>query len=370
MNGLELRSTITSGGQLQVSLIEVPVRELGADEVLVRVDAAPINPSDLGLLLGPADLSTLAAGGTPALPSVTATVPAGLLPYVAARLDDPMPVGNEGAGVVIAAGPGAEALVGKTVALLGAMYSQYRIARVAECWVLPDGVSAAQGASVFVNPMTALAMVETMRMEGHTALVHTAAASNLGQMLNRICIADGVPLVNVVRSPAQADILRAIGATRIVDSSSPDFAAELTEAVAETGATLAFDAIGGGPLANQILRAMEAAAQRKMTAYSRYGSPTHKQVYIYGSLDTGPTVLDRSYGLAWGVSGFLVTPFLMKAGMETGQRMRARVMAELGTTFASHYTAEISLREALKIDTIRAYARKATGEKFLISPSK
>ena len=370
MNGLEMRSTITSGGQLHVALVEVPIRALGSDEVLVRVEAAPINPSDLGLLLGPADLSTLSAGGTPALPGVTATVPADRLAYVSARLDDPMPVGNEGAGVVIAAGPGAEAMVGKTVSLLGMMYSQYRIARASECWVLPDGVSPAEGASVFINPMTALAMVETMRAEGHTALIHTAAASNLGQMLNRICIADGVPLVNIVRSAAQAELLRAIGATHIVDSSSPSFAADLTEAVAETGATLAFDAIGGGPLANHILRAMEAAAQRKMTVYSRYGSPTHKQVYIYGSLDVGPTVLDRSYGLAWGFAGFLVTPFLMKAGAETVQRLRDRVMAELGTTFASSYTAEISLSEALQLETIRAYARKATGEKFLITPSK
>ncbi|MEI9852645.1 MAG: zinc-binding dehydrogenase [Sphingomonas sp.] len=367
MQNLELRSKITSAGRLELSLAEAPLRDLAADEVLVRVEAAPINPSDLGLLLGPADVATLARDGD----RVIAEVPAARLPFVAARLDQDLPVGNEGAGTVIAAGPGAEGLLGKAVALIGgAMYSTYRIVRAADCWVLPEGATPAEGASVFVNPLTALAMVETMRTEGHSALIHTAAASNLGQMLVRICIADGVPLVNIVRSAAQAAILRDIGATHVVDSSAPDFTAELAAAVAETGATLAFDAIGGGNLANQILRAIEVAQSARLTAYSRYGSPVHKQVYIYGSLDTGPTLLDRSYGLAWGVSGFLVTPFLMKAGAEAAQRLRARVAAELTTTFASHYTAEISLAQALDLDTVRAYARKATGEKFLINPAK
>jgi NADPH:quinone reductase len=367
MQGLELRSTITSTGRLELSLAEVPVRELAAGEILVRMEAAPINPSDLGLLLGPADLSTLRAeGGT-----ATAQVPEARLGMLAQRLDEPMAVGNEGAGTVIAAGPDAGEFVGKTVALIGgAMYSQYRVVRAADAWVLPEGATAAQGASVFVNPLTALAMVETMRREGHAALVHTAAASNLGQMLNRICLKDGVPLVNIVRKPGQAAILREMGAQHVVDSSSPDFMAELTEALDETGATLAFDAIGGGKLANQILRAMEAAQQRRMTSYSRYGSPVHKQVYIYGSLDFAPTEIDRSYGLAWSVGGFLLTPFLMKAGAETIQRMRARVADELTTTFASSYTAEISLAEALKPEVILAYARKATGEKYLINPAK
>jgi NADPH:quinone reductase-like Zn-dependent oxidoreductase len=370
-NGLELRSTITPEGRLELELAEVPIRELAGDEVLVRVEAAPINPSDLGLLLGPADVTTIKAGGTPDRPTITADVPQARLPFVAARLGQALAVGNEGAGTVIGAGADAQQLLGKIVALIGgSMYSQYRIVRAAECWPLPEGATAAEGASVFVNPLTALAMVETMRAEGHTALIHTAAASNLGQMLNRICIADGVPLVNIVRSEAQAAILREIGAKYIVDSTSENFAAELTEAVAETGATLAFDAIGGGTLANQILRAIEAAAQRKMTAYSRYGSSTHKQVYIYGSLDTGPTILDRSFGLAWGVSGFLVTPFLMKAGAETAARLRARVAAELKTTFASHYTAEISLADALDPEILAAYARKATGEKYLINPAR
>jgi NADPH:quinone reductase len=272
---------------------------------------------------------------------------------------------------VIAAGADAKHLIGRAVAMIGgAMYATHRVIRTHEAWLLPEGATPAQGASVFVNPLTALAMVETMRAEGHSALVHTAAASNLGQMLNRICLADGVALVNVVRSAQQAEILRGIGAKHIVDSSSPDFAAALAQAVTETGATLAFDAVGGGGLANAILRAMETAATARMPAYSRYGSSTWKQIYIYGSLDFGPTELDRSYGLAWGVSGFLLTPFLMKAGAETIGRMRARVAAELTTTFASNYTAEISLAEALRPEVIRAYARKATGEKYLINPAK
>ncbi|NML04235.1 zinc-binding dehydrogenase [Sphingomonas sp. G-3-2-10] len=370
-NGLELRSTITSGGELKLELVEVPIRALEAGEVLIKVEAAPINPSDLGLLTGPADVSTATAGGTPDRPTVTAHVPAQRLPFVAARHDESMTVGNEGAGTVIAAGAGGEALIGKRVAAIGgSMYAQYRIARIAECFPLPHGATAAEGASAFVNPLTALAMVETMRAEGHSALVHTAAASNLGQMLNRICIADGVRLVNIVRSEAQAAILRDLGASYIVDSSSESFDSDLADVLTETGATIAFDAIGGGTLANRILRGMETAANRKATTYSRYGSSVHKQVYIYGALDLGPTPLDRSYGLAWGVSGFLLTPFLMKAGAETVGRMRARVAAELTTTFASNYTATISLREVLDPATLQAYSRKATGEKYLIDPSR
>jgi NADPH:quinone reductase-like Zn-dependent oxidoreductase len=369
--GLELRSTITSGGELRLELVEVPIRALEAGEVLIQVEAAPINPSDLGLLTGPADVSTAAAGGTPDRPTLTAQVPAQRLPFVAARHDESMTVGNEGAGTVIAAGAGGEALIGKRVAAIGgSMYAEYRIARLAECFPLPDGATGAEGASAFVNPLTALAMVETMRAEGHSALVHTAAASNLGQMLNRICIADGVRLVNIVRSEAQAAILRDLGAQYIVDSSSESFDADLADALTETGATIAFDAIGGGTLANRILRGMETAANRKATTYSRYGSSVHKQVYIYGALDLGPTPLDRSYGLAWGVSGFLLTPFLMKAGAETVGRMRARVAAELTTTFASNYTATISLREVLDPATLQAYSRKATGEKYLIDPTR
>jgi hypothetical protein len=288
-----------------------------------------------------------------------------------ARADESMPVGNEGAGEVIKAGEGAEALLGKTVAILGgAMYAQYRTVKAADALVLPDGATAAEGASCFVNPLTALGMVETMRREGHTALVHTAAASNLGQMLNKICIADGVRLVNIVRSAEQEAILRGIGAEYVVDSSKPSFMDDLVEALAATGATLAFDAIGGGKLAGQILTGMEIAANRNAATYSRYGSTVYKQVYIYGGLNTGPTELNRAFGMSWGLGGWLLTPFLMKIGPAEAQKLRQRVANELKTTFASHYTAEISLAEALSLDAIKAYNAKTTGEKYLIVPSK
>ncbi len=367
--GLELRSTITRAGELELSLIEVDVAAPTGDQVLVRVQATPISPSDLALLVGPADLATLRVGGTPERPTAIATVPAGRLPFVAARLDQALAVGNEGAGVVIETGEAASALRGKLVALAsGGMFAQYRIARAAECFVLPEGATPAQGASAFVNPMTVLAMLETMRRDGHTALVHTAAASNLGQMLVRACAADGIPLVNIVRRVEQVTLLRGLGATHVLDSTAPTFRADLLEAVSTTGATLAFDAISGGTLASQILVAMEIAAGRKATAYSRYGTSVPKQVYIYGRLDLSPTQLDPGVGLAFSVSGWLLPTFLGKAGGEVIQRLRKRVQAELTTTFASHYTAELSLADALDPETIRRYSRKATGSKFLITP--
>ena len=370
-SGLQLRSCVTSGGELRLTLVQVDTPAPGAGEVVVRVEAAPINPSDLGLLTGPADLSTLVAGADDGLPSATATIPEQRMAGMKARLDQAMPVGNEGAGTVVAAGEGAEHLLGKTVALIaGAMYAQYRTVRAADAFVLPDDATAAEGASVFVNPLTALGMVETMRLEGHSALIHTAAASNLGQMLNRICLADGIGLVNIVRNEAQATLLRDAGAVHVCDSSTPDFAETLADAVAATGATIAFDAIGGGDLVNRILTAIEAAANRKAGGYSRYGSSVHKQAYIYGSLDVRPTVIDRNFGLAWGIGGWLLTPFLARIGAHRTAELRARVNAELKTVFASGYTRVISLREALDPAVIAAYARRATGEKFLIDPSR
>jgi len=369
-SGLQLRSLIRASGELELSLVRVEIPDPAPDEIIVRVEASPINPSDLGLLLGAADMSTARVSEGPKL---TATVPPGLMRAMAGRLDQPMPVGNEGAGTVIAAGsdPAAQALLGKLVAGIGgAMYAQYRTLKAADVLPLPPGASAADGASCFVNPLTALGMVETMRREGHGALVHTAAASNLGQMLNKICLKDGVPLVNIVRSGAQVQILTDIGATHVVDSTSETFLGDLTKALVETGATLAFDAIGGGKLAGQILAAMEAALNQRATAYSRYGSSVHKQVYIYGGLDTSPTILARSYGMAWGLGGWLLTPFLMKIGPAEGQKLRERVAAELKTTFASHYTAEIGLAEALDPAIVAAYNRRATGEKYLINPNK
>jgi len=369
---LQLRSLITAGGELQLSLRQTQIPEPAADEVVIRVMASPINPSDLGLLLGPADMSTAKAGGTADSPTLTAKVPRELMTAIAARIDQPMVVGNEGAGVVVKAGVDAQQFVGRTVAALGGgMYAQYRVVKAAACLPLPEGTTPAEGASCFVNPLTALSMIETMRRENHTALVHTAAASNLGQMLNKICLKDGVPLVNVVRSAEQAETLRKLGAQYICDSTSPKFMEELTDAIAATGATLAFDAVGGGKLANQILIAMEAAINRKITSYNRYGSPVHKQVYTYGVLDTRPIEIDRTnVGMAWGVGGWLLTYFLEKIGPQATQQLRERIVTELKTTFASHYTAEISLIEALQPAVIAAYNRRATGEKYLINPNK
>jgi NADPH2:quinone reductase len=370
---LQLRSLIRSSGELELSLAEIEVSAPGPDEVLIRIDASPINPSDIGLLIGPADIGTIRVSGPSGRPIVTADVPKAAMRAMAGRLDRSMPVGNEGAGVVVAAGASdqAQALLGKTVAVFGgAMYAQHRTVRAADCLVLPEGATPAEGASCFVNPLTALGMVETMRREGHTALVHTAAASNLGQMLNKICLKDGIGLVNIVRSEKQAELLRAIGAVHVCDTSAPSFMSDLTEALVATGATLAFDAIGGGKLAGQILTCMEAAASRKASSYSRYGSAVHKQVYIYGGLDTGPTEFNRAFGMAWGIGGWLLPPFLEKIGPAAAQKLRDRVAAELKTTFASHYTKEISLAEALQPDVIAAYNRRATGEKFLIVPTK
>lgn len=370
---LQLRSLVKKNGELELSLAQVPIPEPGADEVLVRVEATPINPSDLGLLFGPADMSAARASGTVQSPVITASVPEKLLKGLAARLDQSLPVGNEGAGVVVKAGasPAAQALLGKTVAILGgAMYAQYRAMPAKQCLVLPEGTKPSEGASCFVNPLTSLSMVETMHREGHTALVHTAAASNLGQMLNKICMKDGVSLVNIVRKPEQEKILREIGAKFVCNSSSPTFMDDLTDALVETGATLAFDAIGGGRLAGQILSCMEVAINRKATEYSRYGSAVHKQVYLYGALDRTPTEINRNFGMAWGVGGWLLTPFLQKIGFEAAQKLRMRVVSELKTTFASHYTREISLAEALTLDAIGVYGKQATGEKVLINPSK
>lgn len=368
---LELRSLVSSDGTLQLSLQDVPVPTPGADEVLVRVEAAPINPSDLGLLVATADMSKATVAGTPERPVVTAPIGQSALKGLAARLGQSLPVGNEGAGTVVAAGSSeaAQALAGKTVAIAGgAMYSQYRAVPASACLVLPGGATARDGASSFVNPMTALGMTETMRREGHSALVHTAAASNLGQMLVKLCRRDGIPLVNIVRKPEQEDLLRSLGAEHVCNSSSDSFAADLGAALRATSATLAFDAIGGGTLVSQILNGMEEAINATAAQYSRYGSSVHKQVYIYGALDTSPTVLTRNFGMSWGVGGWLLTPFLQKAGGETFARLRARVAAELTTTFASKYTREVSLAGMLAPDAFNEYVKRATGEKFLVTP--
>jgi NADPH2:quinone reductase len=370
-NALELRSLVTLQGTLELSLQDVPVPSPAENEVLVRVEASPINPSDLGVLLAGADMSTATVAGTAERPIVTATLAEGALQGLSARVGKPLPVGNEGAGTVVAAGSSAaaQALIGKRVGIAGgAMYSQYRAVDAGACLVLPEGATAKDGASSFVNPLTALGMLETMRSEGHSALVHTAAASNLGQMLVKLCAADGVPLVNIVRKSDQEELLRSLGAVHVLNSSSPSFTTDLVEALKATSATLAFDATGGGTLASQILSGMEEAASATAAEYSRYGSAVHKQVYIYGGLDTRPTTLTRNYGMAWGIGGWLLTPFLQSAGYETIGRLRARVAAELTTTFASAYTQEVSLAGMLRPDAFHAYNKRATGEKFLVTP--
>ena len=370
---LQMLSTVTAEGELRMALTEQPVPVPGMDEILVRVEASPINPSDQGVMFGWATMSQATSSGEGADTVLSAPVSARGMAVMKARIGQALPVGNEGAGTVVGAGEGdyAQSLMGKTVALLGgALYAQYRCVPAASVLPLLPEHTAKDGASCFVNPLTALCMLETMRLEDHTALVHTAAASNLGQMLNLICQADGVDLVNIVRKEAQVDILRKLGAKYIVNSSSDTFMADLTDAIHATGATLAFDATGGGQLASDILTAMEAAAARTPGAYSIYGSIKHKQVYLYGGLDTSPTTLSRGYGMAWGVGGWLLPNFLAKVGPEVGNRLRMRVLAELKTTFASHYTDELSLIEALQADNVARYEAKATGEKYLICPQK
>ncbi len=370
---LQMFSTLTESGELRLDLQEKPIPALEANQVLVRVEATPINPSDQGVMFGWSDISAATTTGSGKDTVLTAPVAEQGMRVMKARVGQALAVGNEGAGTVVATGSSelAESLAGKVVAVMGgSMYAQYRVVNADACLPLLDGHTAKDGASCFVNPLTALSMVETMKMEGHSALVHTAAASNLGQMLVRICQADGVELVNIVRKDEQAALLREMGAKYVINSSSDNFTAELTDAIHATGATLAFDATGGGTLASDILACMEAAAARTPGAYSIYGSVKHKQVYLYGNLDTSATVLQRAYGMAWGVGGWLLPNFLAKAGMEVASRLRTRVARELKTTFASHYTNEISLAEALNADTVRQYYAKHTGEKFLICPQK
>jgi NADPH:quinone reductase-like Zn-dependent oxidoreductase len=368
---LVMLTLVKPEGELEVYFERRPMPTPKPHEILVKVSTTPINPSDLGLLFGGADMTTARASTRDGLPVITADVPPPGMRAMAGRLGEALPIGNEGCGVVVKTGdsPEAQAMMGKTVALLGGeMYAEYRCLPVQMAMPLPDGTDPVDGASCFVNPLTSLSFAETMRMEGHGAIVHTAAASNLGQMLVKICAKDGIPLVNIVRSEAQVTLLKSIGAQHIVNSSDDDFMDKLIAALVETGATIGFDAIGGGKLAGQILAAMEAAAVKRMTTYSRYGSDTFKQVYIYGGLDMGPTILNRSFGFSWALSGFLLTPFMQKAGAEVVGRMRQRVVDELTTTFKSHYSHEISLTDALNLDIAHAYNAKRTGEKYLIRP--
>jgi NADPH:quinone reductase-like Zn-dependent oxidoreductase len=370
-SGLELRSLVTAEGVLEISLVEAPRPEHTPSQVVVRVEAAPVNPSDLGLLLAGADIDAASFEGSAGRPLVRIPVEERAMRSLAGRVGKSLPVGNEGAGVVVAAGADAAAqgLLGRVVAIAGgAMYAEYRCVEAAQCLALPEGMTPKMGASSFVNPMTTLGMVGTMRNEGHSALIHTAAASNLGQMLVKLCDEEHVALVNIVRKPEHEELLRSIGATHVCNSTAPSFMQDLIEAIGTTGATIAFDAVGGGPLASQILTCMEAASVASMADYSRYGSTTHKQVYIYGGLDTSPTVLTRSFGFAWGLGGWLVSSFLQGIAPEEFQALRQRVVAGLPSTFASTYTREVSLAEALMPDSLAGYSKKATGEKYLVTP--
>jgi len=368
---LELRSTVTDDGTVTLAMQRSELAAPGDDEVVVRVDAAPINPSDLGMMFAMADLDLAEAAGSDGLPGVAAPISPRALAEQAARLNRPMPVGNEGGGTVIDTGSSAAArgLAGKVVGFLsGNAYAQYRTLNVTQCLPMADGTNPADAAAAFVNPLTALGMVETMRAEGHSALVHTVGASNLGLMLNRLCRADGVELVNIVRRPEQAEQVRAEGASHVCVSSAEDFGDQLVDALRATGATIAFDAIGGGDLASVLLSSMERVASEQAGEFSRYGSNTLKQVYIYGGLDRGPTILRRNFGMTWAVGGWLLTPFLMKASPETTERLRRRVADEITTTFASTYGMRLSLEDVVDPEVVRRYGRMATGDKALVTP--
>jgi NADPH2:quinone reductase len=371
----EIRSEITSEGKLNLSIVTSDVPTPSDDEVLIKVEASPINPSDLGLLISfAADLDSISSQGSGDDTVTTMGIHPGLMQSMKPRIDKSMKVGNEGGGVVVDAGKNAKNLIGKTVGVAGgAMYSQYRCLPAMSCLVMNEGTTSAEAASSFVNPLTALGFTETMKLENHSALVHTAAASNLGQMLVKICLADDIPLVNIVRKEEHVELLKNLGAKYICNTSDENFMKNLIDCLVETGATLGFDATGGGndgKLAGQILSAMEVAANKNATEYSRYGSDTYKQVYIYGGLDPTPTVLNRSFGLSWGLGGWLLTPFIGRVGMEKFQEMRDRVAKEIKTTFASSYTKEVSLEEMLEPDAIKTYAKQATGTKYLVTPHK
>ena len=368
----QIRSEVTKEGKLLIYVESTAMPEPKEDEVLIRIEASPINPSDLGLLIGPADVSSMSVSGEGENAVVTMDIPEGLLRMLETRLDQSLPVGNEGGGVVVKAGSkDLEDLIGKTVGVAGgSMYSQYRCVNAASCFVMHEGVTSAESASCFVNPLTALGMVETMRLENHSALVHTAAASNLGQMLIKICLDEDVPLVNIVRKEEHVDMLNSLGAKFVCNSSKETFMQDLVSALVETGATIGFDATGGGKLSGQILTAMEVAANQTATEYNRYGSNTFKQVYIYGGLDRSPTTLNRAFGFSWGLGGWLLTPFIGRVGPERFEELKQKVADEIKTTFASHYTKEISLEEVLQPENINVYSKQATGEKYLVNPNK
>jgi len=364
--GKQLFTTLTADGKLTLEISEETFPAPTGNKVLVQMEAAPINPSDLAILTSAADFDNAEYSTG----KVVAQMPEPFLSGQKGRHGQRLEAGNEGAGTVIATGDGdmAKALMGQRVACVpGNAFSQYAIADAMMC--LPLGEHSSEtGASSFVNPMTALGFVETARMEGHDAIIHLAAASNLGQMLNKICVEDGMKLVNVVRKQEHVDLLKAAGATHVVNSSDDDYTKQLRAAISETGAFLGFDPIGGGQATDGVLKAMEQVAASQMGEFSRYGSDQDKKMYTYGRLDLGPTILTPSYGLQWTVAGWLLTPFLAKAGMETVVKMRTRVQQNLTTTFASSYKAKVNLEEMLSKEAITDYRQMKTGEKYLVTP--
>jgi NADPH:quinone reductase-like Zn-dependent oxidoreductase len=368
----QLCVSVTEDSRFVVSVRPLTVPEPTADEVVVQVRASPINPSDLALLYGPADLSTAQHAMIDGHPALVAQPRAGWQRQLAGMVGRTVSVGNEGAGVVVAAGSSeaAQALLGRVVTMVGGqMFRTHRTLHVRQAIPLPEGAAPSEGASLFVNPMTVQAFLDTMRREGHTAMVHTAAASNLGQMLAKLCVQEEVPLVAIVRSDRQRVILEELGVKFIVDSSKPTFMTELVSAIAETGATLGFDAIGGGKMADRILRAMEQAQVLLGADTSVYGTPVHKQVYIYGRLDMSATTLGSGFGFYWGLGGWLLTPRLNQMGREGVMKMRQFAIEERNGIFASHYSSTVGLHALLDPDTARAIDRKATGEKFLLDPA-
>ena len=371
----EIRSTVTKEGYMEIAIIETQIPQPKENEVLVRMEAAPINPSDLGRLLShAADLSDIKTIEENQIFQIKIKLKERLMAPLKPRLGQSLPLGNEGAGVVVDAGSEAKEMIGKTVGLAGGgMYCQYRCIPANNCLLMDDQTSPEEAASSFVNPMTVLGFIETMKLEGHKALIHTAASSNLGQMLIKICKTESIPLINIVRNSGQIELLKNVGANLVCNTSDESFEDNLFANIKETGATLAFDATGGGnqgKLAGQILSAMERAILSSSQEYKIYGSDTHKQVYIYGGLDRSPTILNRSYGMSWSVGGWLLMPMINKFGMDKFQKMRERVAAEIKTTFASKYHKRISLEEALQPDIIRSYATQSTGKKYLITPHK
>ena len=364
--GKQLFTTLESDGTLTLAIEEVTFPEPKGNQVLVTMEAAPINPSDLAILTGAADFENAEYSSG----KVVAKMPEPFNSGQKSRHGKKLPAGNEGAGTVVATGDSdtAKALMGQRVSCVpGNAFSQYAIADANMCLPLGDH-SAEAGASSFVNPMTALGFAENAKMEGQSAILHTVGASNLGQMLNRICIEDGLGLVNIVRKDDQAELLKSQDATHVVNSSDNDFMKQLRDAIEDTSAFFGFDPIGGGKMVDSCFKAMEQVAVANMKEYSRYGSNQAKRMFIYGRLDVSPTTLTPSYGFGWTLSGWLLFPFLQHAGQETMARMRKRVLDNLTTTFASSYKAKVDLEAMLTKDAILDYREMKTGQKYLVTP--